>query len=431
MRRSVSIFSIILAVALPALAASIQTAKPEQTGFSSERLGRIHETVQRHMDAHDISGAVTLVARNGKVAHFEAHGLADIDARKPMSKDSLFWIMSMTKPIVGTSVLMLMEEGKLRLTDPVSRFIPEFKGIKVAVIEDRPAGPFGPPPAPAPGTPPFFYTVPATREITIQDLLTHVSGLNSGGPASNAEVAKIALKSGESLSDYIPRLATTPLDFQPGTRWQYSATAAWDTMERVIEVITSEPFDRFARERIFDPLGMKDTSFRPSPEQLARIATQYKGADGTLTKVENKPIWLNSPTYLSGGGGLMSSAEDYLQFGQMLANRGELNGKRLLGPKTVELMSSVFVPDTLPGRAKGRGFGLSVQVISDHIAANTPISNGSFGWDGAYGTHFWVDPKEKIVGLFMIQASAPNRSMTPDFEYAVMQALIDPADEHN
>jgi CubicO group peptidase (beta-lactamase class C family) len=427
MRRFALNLALILATALPALAASVQTAKPEQTGFSAERLARVHDMVERHIGAHDISGAVTLVARNGKVAHFEAHGLADIEAKKPMSKDSLFWIMSMTKPVVGTAVLMMMEEGKLRLTDPVSKFIPEFKAMKVAVIEDRPAGA----PAPAQGTPPLFYTVPATREITIRDLLTHVSGLNSGGPASSEEVKKIALKAGESLADYIPRLATTPLDFQPGARWQYSPTAAWDTMERVVEIISGQPFDRFVRERIFDPLGMKDTTFRPSPEQLSRIATLYRGADGTLTKVDSKAIWLNSPTYLSGGGGLMSSAEDYLQFGQMLANRGELNGKRLLGPKTVELMSSVFVPDTLPGRAKGRGFGLSVQVISDHIAADTPISNGSFGWDGAFGTHFWVDPKEKIVGIFMIQASGPNRSMNPDFENAVMQALIEPAGEHD
>jgi CubicO group peptidase (beta-lactamase class C family) len=427
MRRCTFVPSVILAAALPALAASVQTAKPEQTGFSSERLARIHDMVQRHMDEHDISGAVTLVARNGKVAHFEAQGLADIESKKPMSKDSLFWIMSMTKPVVGTSVLMLMEEGKLRLTDPVSKFIPDFKSMKVAVIEERPAGGRGP----APGTPPQFYSIPASRELTIQDLLTHVNGLNTGGPASNAEVAKIALKAGESLADYIPRLATIPLDFQPGTRWQYSATAAWDTLERVVEVITGQTFDRFARERIFDPLGMKDTTYRPAKDQLARIATQYRGANGALTRVDNKPIWMNSPTYLSGGGGLMSSAEDYLQFAQMLANRGELNGKRLLGPKTVEVMSSVFVPDTLPGRAKGRGFGLSVQVISDHIAANTPISNGSFGWDGAFGTHFWVDPKEKIVGLFLVQAAGPNRLMNPDFEEAVMQALIDPASDHN
>jgi len=423
MRRSATIFSAILATALPVLAASVQTAKPEQTGFSSERLARIHEMVQRHIDAHDISGAVTLVARNGKLVHLEAHGLMDVESKKSMSKDSLFWIMSMTKPVVGTSVLMMMEEGRLRLTDPASRFIPEFKGMKVAVMQDRPGGA----PAPAQGTPPLFYTVPATREITIQDLLTHVSGLNSGGPASSAEVAKVAFKSGEKLSDYIPRLGTTPLDFQPGTRWQYSPTAAFDTLVRVVEVVSGQPFDRFARERIFDPLGMKDTTFHTSPEQLARIAKLYRGADGALTRVDSKPIFLNNPPYLSGGGGLASSAEDYLQFGQMLANRGELNGKRLLGPKTVELMSSVFVPDTLPGRAKGRGFGLSVQVISDHIAANTPISNGSFGWDGAYGTHFWVDPKEKIVALFMVQASGPNRSMNPDFENAVMQARIEPA----
>ena len=297
----------------------------------------------------------------------------------------------------------------------------------MAVIEDRPAGAR----APAPGTPPLFYTIPATREITVQDLLTHVSGLDSAGAASRAKVAKIALNAGESLADYIPRPGTTPLDFQPGTRWQYSATAAFDTLERVVEAVSGEPFDRFARERVFGPLGMKDTTYRPSPEQLQRIATQYRGANGTLTRVDNKPIWMNSPTYLSGGGGLMSSAEDYLQFAQMLANRGELDGKRLLGPKTVESMSSVFAPDTLPGRAKGRGFGLSVQVISDHIAANTPISNGSFGWDGAFGTHFWVDTKEKIVGLFMVQAAGPNRLMNPDFENAVMQALIDPANERN
>ncbi len=425
MNRFKLILPAMLAAAMPALAGSIPTAKPEQTGFSSERLTRIHDMVQRHIDAHDISGAVTLVARNGKVAHFEAHGLADVDAKKPMSKESLFWIMSMTKPVVGTATLMMLEEGKLRLTDPVSRFIPEFKGMKVAVMQDRPAGA----PAPAAGSAPLFYTVPATREITIQDLLTHVGGLNSG-PASNAEAAKIALKAGESNADFIPRLGTTPLDFQPGTRWQYSATAAFDTLVRVVEIVSGQPFDRFARERIFDPLGMKDTGFRPSKEQLARVATQYRSAGGGLTKVANTPVWMNSATYFSGGGGLESSAEDYLQFAQMLANRGELNGKRLLGPKTVDMMSSVFVPDTLPGRAKGRGFGLSVQVISDNIAANTPISNGSFGWDGAFGTHFWVDPKEKIVGLFMVQANGPARSMNPDFEYAVMQALVDPA-EHN
>lgn len=177
MKRSPLILLSILTAALPALAGSVPAAKPEQAGFSAERLARIHDMVRRHIDAHDISGAVTLVARNGKIVHFEAHGLRDIDAMKLMAKDSRFWVMSMTKPVVGTSVLMMMEEGKIRLTDPASRFIPQFKGSKVAVMQDRPAGA----PAAAAGTPPLFYTVPAAREITIQDLLTHVNGLKQRG----------------------------------------------------------------------------------------------------------------------------------------------------------------------------------------------------------------------------------------------------------
>src|SRR6266571_5110249 len=189
-------------------AASIPGTRPEEVGLSRERLQRIHETVQRHIDAHDVSGAVTLVARKGRVAHLEAHGVMDLESKKPMSKDVLFWIASMSKPVTGVAILMLMEEGKVRLNDPVSKFIPEFRGLKVAVMQDRPAG------APvSPGTPPAFYAIPATREITIQDLLTHVSGLASGGAASGAEIAKIARKPGEKLADYIPRLGAIPLDF--------------------------------------------------------------------------------------------------------------------------------------------------------------------------------------------------------------------------
>jgi CubicO group peptidase (beta-lactamase class C family) len=399
-------------VVWPLSAASNQNVKPEDIGLSSERLQRIHEAVQRHIDAHDISGAVTVVARKGRLAHLEAHGLMDTDTKKAMSKDTMFWIASMTKPITGTAVLMLVEEGKIRLTDPVSKFIPEFRGMKVAVMQDRPAGP-GAPPA-APGTGPLFYTVPATREITIQDLLSHVSGLVSGGAASAAELAKVARKPGETLADYIPRLGATPLDFQPGSRWSYSPGAGFETLGRIVEVVSGQTFDQFLRQRIFDPLGMKDITFHPAKEQLPRATTMYHRANNELTKVDTSAR-MNNTSYFSGAGGLMSDAEDYLQFGQMLANGGALNGKRLLSPKTVELMSSIFAPDTLPGRAKGRGFGLSVQVISDAIAANTRISNGSYGWDGAFGTHFWVDPKEKIVGILM----------NGDFETAVMQAIIE------
>jgi CubicO group peptidase (beta-lactamase class C family) len=402
----------------PLSAASIQEVKPEDIGLSSARLQRIHEAVQRHIDAHDISGAVTVVARKGRLAHLEAHGLMDIDTRKGMSKDTLFWIASMTKPITGTAILMLLEEGKIRLTDPVSKFIPEFRGMKVAVMQERPAGPAVPPAGP------LFYAVPATREITIQDLLSHVSGLVSGGAASAAELAKVARKPSETLADYIPRLGTTPLDFQPGSRWSYSPGAGFETLGRIVEVVSGQTFDQFLQQRIFDPLRMKDITFHPAKEQLSRVTTMYHRANNELSKVDTSTR-MNNTSYFSGAGGLMSDAEDYLQFGEMLANGGQLNGVRLLSPRTVELMSSIFAPDTLPGRAKGRGFGLSVQVISDAIAANTRISNGSYGWDGAFGTHFWVDPKEKIVGILMIQTDNPNRELNGDFENAVMQAIIE------
>jgi CubicO group peptidase (beta-lactamase class C family) len=321
----------------------------------------------------------------------------------------------MSKPITGVAILMLMEEGKVRLNDPISKFIPGFRGMKVAV-EERHAGA-------SPEAPPPFYTVPANREITIQDLLTHVSGLVSGGP-SVAEAAKFARKPGEKLADYIPRLGATPLDFQPGSQWHYSPGAAFDTLGRVVEIISGQPFDKFLRQRIFDPLGMKDIYFHPPDDQQARIVTNYRREGGSLQKVEGATRLANT-TYFSGAGGLITDAEDYLQFGQMLLNGGQLNGKRLLSPKTVELMASLFVPDTLPGRPKGRGFGLSVQVVNNSVAAGYRVSSGSFGWDGAFGTHFWVDPKEKVVGVLMVQTNNPNRELDRDFENAVMQAIID------
>jgi CubicO group peptidase (beta-lactamase class C family) len=406
-------------VAWPLAAASIQVSKPEEVGLSAERLQRIHETVQRHVEAGDISGAVTLVARKGRIAHFEAHGLMNLDSKKAMSKDALFWIASMSKPVTGVAIMMLMEEGKLRLNDPVSKFIPEFRGLKVAVIQERQG-----PAAAGASAAPQFYTVPASREITIQDLLTHTAGLLSGGAASAAEAAKIARKPGETLADYIPRLGSTPLDFQPGSRWSYSPGAGFETLGRVVEIVSGQAFDQFLRQRIFDPLGMKDIVFHPSEDRLPRITTMYHRAGKELQKVDTQAR-LSNTTYFSGAGGLMTDAEDYAQFGQMLLNGGQLNGKRLLSPKTVDLMASVFAPDTLPGRPKGRSFGLSVQVISDAIAAGSRVSTGSFGWDGAFGTHFWVDPKEKIVGILMIQTDNPNRELNGDFENAVMQAVVE------
>ncbi|HEY7336102.1 MAG TPA: serine hydrolase domain-containing protein [Bryobacteraceae bacterium] len=402
--------------ALPVAAASVQAAKPEELGLSAERLQRIHEAIERHIAAGDVSGAVTLVARRGRIAHFEAQGLMNIESKKPMQKDALFRIASMSKPITGTAILMLMEEGKIRLTDPVSKFIPEFKGMKVAVAREGGPGGRGRGGAAAE---PQFYTIPATREITIRDLLSHVSGLVSG-PISTAEANKSGRKPTDTLADYIPRLGATPLEFQPGSRWSYSPSAGFDTLGRIVEIVSGEPFDRFLRDRIFDPLEMKDTTFYPVESQAPRVATRYQKTANGLTKQETNPP---SSVYFSGAGGLSSTAEDYEQFAQMLANGGQLNGKRLLSPKTVDLMSSVHAPDTLPGRAPGRSFGLSVQVVNNAVAANYRVSDGSYGWDGAFGTHFWIDPKEKVVGILMVQTS--NQEVMRDFENAVMQAMLE------
>jgi CubicO group peptidase (beta-lactamase class C family) len=413
--------ALFLLAALPLAAATIPETKPEAVGLSTERLLRIHDAVQRHMDANSISGAVTVVVRRGRLAHLEAHGSMDLESKKPMAKDAVFRIWSMSKVVGGVGILMLMEEGKVRLNDPISRFIPEFKGMKVAVIQEARRMP-GPPAGPQ-APPVEFYTIPATREITIQDLLTHVSGLGSG-QASASEVRKITRTPTDTLAGYIPKLGATPLDFQPGSRWSYSAAAAFDTLARVIEVASGQPVDQFLRQRLFEPLGMKDTFYTPPEGTGPRVATAYHRADGKLQKVES-PNRMVSTTYFGLGGGLMSTAADYAQFGAMLAEGGQLNGKRLLSPRTVELMGSAFVPDTLPGRTPGIGYGLSVQVVTNPIAAGYRVSPGSFGWDGAYGTHFWADPKEKIAGVLMIQTDNPDRQLDRDFEAAVWQSILE------
>jgi CubicO group peptidase (beta-lactamase class C family) len=420
-KKSLGLFlALLFALTFMAAAETPRAAKPEDVGVSSERLKRIHDLMQRNIDAGNFSGGVTLVARNGKIADFEAHGLMDIEAKKPMAKDAIFRIMSMTKPVVGVAILMMMEEGKVHLTDPISRFIPEFKNLKVGVLTaNQPAAPAGQ--RGQRGAPPQFYTVPSEREITIKDLLTHTSGLVSG-PMGNSENAKIALKPKESNADFIPRLALTPLEFQPGTHWAYSATAAFDTLVRVVEITSGQSFDKFASQRIFTPLGMKDTFFYGPESYDPRMATLYSRTNNTLKK-QNDPPFMNG-VFFSGGGGLHSTAEDYLQFGLMLLNGGQLNGKRMLSPRTVEMMRSVVVPDTLPGRPRGEAYGLSVRVLTDDaIQRGTALPAGSFGWSGAYGTHFWVDPKDKVVAILMTQTATPGVNV--DFENAVMQAIVE------
>ena len=405
--------------------AQVKPGTPDQTGMSSERLERITQVVERAIAAKQISGAVTVVARRGRVAHFEAQGRMDIEADHPMQKDTIFAIASMTKPVTGVAILMLVEEGKVRLRDPVSRFIPEFSDTKVA-IPDRSAGANR-------GNdegPPAVYTIPASRDITIRDLLTHTSGLVSGG-AGAAEASRVAPRRlTGTVAEYAAGLGAAPLDFQPGTQWAYSGLAGIDTLGRVVEVASGLTFDEFLRQRIFEPLGMHDTAFNVSADRQHRVVTLYaRGQDG-LERREH-PAWVSTTTLFSGGGGLWSTAEDYLQFAQMLVNGGELNAVRLLGPRTVDLMASNHVGDLYATRATsprtfgrpGMGFGLTVDVVLDSTLAGEHRSTGSFGWAGAFGTNVWIDPREELTGVLMVQTA--GGPLVADFRNAVMQAIVD------
>jgi CubicO group peptidase (beta-lactamase class C family) len=410
-----------LVLALAAVTAAHAAAppvRPESVGLSTARLARVTELMQRQIDARVFSGSVTLIARNGRVAMLTAQGVMDVESNTPMRTDAVFRIMSMTKPVVAVSILMLVEEGQLRLTDPIGEFIPELGALNAAVPN---AEGFSPPsPAFAASAPQPGRIAAAQRPITIRDLLTHTSGLMSGG-ASSAYPSTV--DAGETLAQALPRLQGIPLDFQPGTRWAYSGQYGFDVLARVVEVASGMPFDRFVEQRVFGPLGMKDTFFYRDGLE-ARKPTLYERIDGALRKVGDAP-WMNGK-YFSGGGGLSSTAEDYLRFALMLANGGELDGARILGRRSVETMASVFAPDTLPGRNPGEGFGLGVRVVTDPAARNTWLSPGSFGWSGAYNTHFFIDPKENVIGIFMTQVARleTRGQLRDDFETAVMQAVV-------
>ncbi len=423
MKTAISFALLLAAFGLPVVTVSTASSpgvRPEDVGLSSERLQRISQMIARRIAAGEIAGAVTVVARKGKIAFEASQGVMDVDSRQPMTPANMFRIASMTKPVIGVAIMMMVEEGKLHLNDPVSRYIPEFRGMKVGVAQS---------PQPAAGggrgaaeQAVQFYTVPAQREITVKDLLTHVSGLGSG-PMGNSGIEKVARKDGEKLSDYIPRLGTTVLEFQPGSRWTYSPGAGFETLGRIVEITSGVPLDQFFRTRIFDPLGMKDITFWPSDTQWKRVATVYARTPGGLTKTVQANDTLGRNVYFRGSGGLFSTGADYVPLGMMLANSGELNGKRLLSRKTVEMMSAAHVPDTLPGRPAGEGYGLSVRVVTNHAARGTMLSDGTYGWTGAQGTHFFVDPKEQLVGVLMVQT--PIQELQREFEDLVAQAVND------
>lgn len=410
--RAISSIKLATTLVLIAFAASAygQSVQPERVGLSSERLERVAALIERHIQAGEISGAVTLVARNGRIAHLEAQGVADLASGAPMRPDTIFRIASMSKPVAGVAIMMLIEEGAVKLDDPVSMYLPSFAQQQVALA----AGGFS-------GAPDNVERVPAEREITVFDLLTHTSGVMSGR-LSNAAGRAYSEQRHELGLGWVDELGAAPLEFQPGERWSYSALAGFDVLSRIVELASKTDFHSFIRARIFEPLGMRDTFFWPNAAQRERVVTSYQLGDDGLEPRAN-PDSMSGERYFSGAGGLMTTAGDYAQFAMMLANRGSLNGVRLLAPRSVDFMRGAHIPDTLPGRSPGEGFGLSMRVVTDPIARGTLLSEGAFGWSGAYGTHFWADPQQNLVGIMMIQT--PIREMRPEFELAVMQALVD------
>lgn len=408
-RQLLSATLIAAAMAASLSAWSVPTARPEDAGFSSERLRAVHETIARHIDAGDITGAVTLVASRGRIVHFEAHGLMDLASKKPMAKDSVFRIMSMTKPVTAVAVMMMEEQGKLRVTDPVSKYLPEFNTLKVSATPPAPSRGLI---APATGGP----TVPANREITIKDLLTHTSGMVGNVPDRRPD---------DTLATVVSRYALWPLRFQPGSNWDYSSIAGPNVLARIVEVVSGQNYQAFLRERIFAPLGMKDTSHFPTDAQRSRTVTLYtKGETGFVASTD--PDRFSGRTYFSGSAGLVSTAEDYLQMAQMLANGGELNGRRFLKAETVQRIGTNAVGDMFNGKlsfpSSGFGFGYLNAIVQDHAAAGWHLPDGSFGWFGAYGSQVWINPKEQLVTVLMIQNLV--YPVQRDFEAAVVGARL-------
>ena len=393
--------------------AELPVGEPESVGMSTERLLRIDAAMQRHIDAGNIQGAVTAVARRGKVVHFQAHGLMDVEAQRPMSPDAIFIMMSSTKPILGVAAMMMIEEGLIRPNDPVSKYIPEFADMQVAVLKepaDEDISPF----SFDRRNPPEHRLVPAETPITIKHLLTHTSGLASGGlgTAQSRRVERV------TLASYVPTLGTAVLDFQPGSRWTYSGGTGLDVVARIVEIVSGMPYDQFVQTRILDPLDMTDTHYNVPDAKVSRRVVIQGGRDMSR--------WNQDTTYFSGSYGLSSTARDYLHFEQMLANGGELFGNRLLGSRSVEWMASNQLGDLYRGftqTAKGQGFGYTVAVVLDPIAADSRRSAGAFGWGGAFGTRSWTDPAEELAGVLMLQQPHPGAQY--DFENAVRQAIID------
>lgn len=401
--------------------------KPESVGFSSERLERLHSFIQEVVDKKELSGAVTILARHGKIVDYRTYGVRDFTSGAAMTKDTLFRDYSMTKPVTGVAMLILYEQGKWLPSDPISKFIPEFANLKVFAGLDSTGK---------------MILVNPDHAPTMHELMTHTAGFSYGdgdGPVDDM-YQKLNIRHAETLKQMIDGLAQVPLNYQPGTKWRYSLSM--DIQGYIIEKITGQSLPDFMRDQLFTPLGMRDAGFYVPGDKRDRFATLYENDDhdGLRPDTSNGSgmgDFLSPPTRPSGGGGLVSTAEDYYRFAQMLANSGELGGVRVLAPSSVRLMDTNHLPPSLltgefhvgsQTMRTGLGYGYDCAVAYDPQAADLPDGKNTFFWDGAASTWYWVDPTNDIVFVGMIQRLRGGR---PNMEFStrplVYQALVDPS----
>lgn len=381
--------------------------KAENEGVSSDRLGRLTDTMQRYIDSNMLAGTVSLVSRNGKVIHLESQGWKNKETNEPMTDDSIFVIMSMTKPIVSTALMMLYEEGRFLLTDPITDWIPELEGKQVIINEDGNS-----------------YRTEARRAITFRHVLSHTAGVDPSRSALTEE--EVALLGREpTLEETLIKRAPLPLSFHPGDDWQYGSST--DYVALLVERISGRPLVEYLQEKILDPLEMHDTFYIVPRDKVNRVAAVYSPTGKNQTIELSRAPEYRETRYFGGVAGMSSTASDYWRFSQMLLNGGELDGVRLLSPKTVNLMISNHSGDNdVYIRGPGYTFGLGFGLVDDAGKARDPLTPGTFSWGGAWGTIFWVDPVENMIGIMMTQiTSYSHLSARQDVGVTAMQSIID------
>lgn len=403
-----------------------RTGSPESVGLSSERLARLTQRMQEGIAKGEYPGAVLMIGRHGKIAYTQTFGYLNPETKAAMREDAIFRIASMTKPLASLAVMMLSEEGRLSIVDPVDKYLPEMKNMQVGVIKPGADGK------------PALTLEPQKKRMTVQDLLRHTSGLPSADAGSNNLIKRMYAEAkignrGVTSDQYIANLAKMPLLFQPGTTWEYGASV--DVLGVIVERVSGMPLDRFIAERITSPLKMPDTGFASPPAHASRAALpQREGPKNALPNIV--PI-TTVQTFKSGSGGMVSTAADYARFSQFLLNRGELDGVRLVSPKTIDLMAANHLPPgtgvgpdmarfeaLTPSAEMGQGFGLGFAVRTDAGRNPLPGSVGDYYWGGAQGTYFWIDPKEQLYVVFMMQSPVARLPYRFLLRQMVYQALI-------